>query len=152
MSDEKDFSRLPLGLLLGRISGRLGDSLLDRCPEAGGDVRVIGLALAIQSNPGAAQADYARFLGIDLNTASRLVARAEAAGFLRKLPSLLDRRAHVLVLTDAGQALVARGRAAVWQVQADLSAQIGPEDMAAFRRVAERMLAVLAQEGRADLP
>lgn len=135
---------LPLGLLLGRTSAAFRTRLLARLDFCEGDVRLIGLALAIDSNPDASQASYARFLGIDLNTASRLVNHAEAIGLLSRVPSSADRRAFVLHLSEAGQTLAARGRQAVQEIEAAIEDAIGQKQYAEFRRTAEQMLVLLA--------
>jgi DNA-binding MarR family transcriptional regulator len=120
------------------------ESLLRACPDAGGDVRLIGLVLAIKQSPGAAQAAYARYLGIDLNTAGRLIGRAEETGLLRKETAPHDRRAYVLVLTDGGLSLAARGMAAIGELEARLAAQVGAQEMRGFRRMAEQILTLLS--------
>ncbi len=142
--EDEVLSKLPLGLLLARVSGALRARLLERCPEAGGDIRMVGLALAIDGIPGATQADYARFLGVDLNTASRLITRAESDGMLRKMPSPKDRRAHVLVLTVEGKAIADKGAGAVLEVEGNLMEDIGATILQDFRSIAEHLLRLLA--------
>ncbi len=145
-NENGSLSRLPLGLLLGRVSGALRVQLLDACPQGGGDVRLIGLALAIKHRPGATQADYARFLGIDLNTASRLINKGEASGLWRRVASPVDRRAFALDLADAGKALAAEGMRAVDMIETRLVDAIGAEELALFRHTAERILLSLSSD------
>ncbi len=135
-----DLSTLPLGLLLGRISGALRLQLLDACHENGNDVRLIGLVLAVQSNPGTTQADYARFLGIDLNTASRLINRAEKDGLIQRVASKSDRRAFALELTNEGRRLAGEGARAAKNIEARLQKDIGEQELVLFRGTAEVIL------------
>ncbi len=139
-TDDDRLSTLPLGLLLGRISAVFRMRLLDTCQDIDGDVRLIGLALAIEGNPGSTQADYARFLGIDLNTASRLVNRAEELQILRRAQSALDRRAFTLELTAAGEMLATLGAEAIDRLERDLMEAVGKSEFDAFRRTAEQIL------------
>jgi DNA-binding MarR family transcriptional regulator len=136
-------SDLPLGLLLGRVSGAFRARLLALCPEAGDDVRLVGLLLAIGQSPDATQADHARYLGIDLNTASRLVTRAEVEGFVERVPSPADRRAHLLRRTPRGQDLAARGAAAVRAIEDDISDRLGKDRLDTLRETAVSLLGLL---------
>ncbi len=142
-TDDDRLSTLPLGLLLGRISGVFRTRLLEACQDIDSDVRLIGLALAIKGNPGFTQADHARFLGIDLNTASRLVNRAEELRILRRAQSALDRRAFTLELTAAGEMLATRGAEAIDRLEKDLKEAVGESEFDAFRRTAEQILCYL---------
>ena len=144
LSDAKGFSSLPLGLLLGRISGELRTRLLAGCGDFDDDARLIGLTFAIDGHPGETQAYYARFLGIDLNTTSRLISRAEDRGILDRVPSERDRRAHVLVLTSEGRALAQKGAGVVADIEADLRRDLDEGELDAFRRSAEIILRVLS--------
>ncbi|GAA1974373.1 MarR family winged helix-turn-helix transcriptional regulator [Catenulispora subtropica] len=55
-------------------------------------------------------ADLAAVVGIDRSGVSRHASRLEAAGLLRRQPDPADRRAVLLVLTEAGVAAVAEMR------------------------------------------
>jgi DNA-binding MarR family transcriptional regulator len=134
---------LPLGLLLGRASGAIRDRLLALCPDAGDDVRLLGLMLTVGQAPDATQADHARHLGIDLNTASRLVTRAEALGLLARTPSPADRRAHHLRLTPQGRDLASRAQAAVRCIEDDLAHSLGRDRLDSLRATAQAILRLL---------
>ncbi len=97
---------------------------------------------AAQRNAGAASVnDVAHQLGIDQSNASRLVARAVAAGILAKARSPQDGRAATLALTDAGEAILA----ASWAYQDDTFRRLvqgwSPADQA---RLAEYLKALAA--------
>ncbi len=140
--DEEALSTLPLGLLLGRISATFRMQLLEACRRVSEDVRLIGLAMAIESNPNATQASYARFLGIDLNTASRLINRAEESQLLSRVPSPADRRAFVLELSKDGQDLASTGVRAVEEIEAKIESAIGKKQYLEFRKTAEQILRI----------
>lgn len=142
-ADQDDLRSLPLGLLLGRISSAFRKRLLDECDGSGDDVRLIGLTIAIENSPNATQASYARFLGIDLNTISRLINRAEEIGLLSRVPSPDDKRAFVLELSDTGKALAAQGAQAIMQIEASIAESIGQDQFKDFRRTAEHMLRLM---------
>ncbi len=138
--DAPPLSQLPLGLLLGRLAGVMRARILARVPGAVGDIRIVGLLLSVQAAPGAAQARHAAYLGVDVNTMRRLIDAAETDGLLRRDPAPGDRRAHVLALTPDGAALAQAGADAVAQVEAELAARIGAQDLSALRDLAERLL------------
>lgn len=142
-TEDVSLSSLPLGLLLGRVSAAFRLRLLDECDGSSDDVRLIGLALAIENNPNASQASYARFLGIDLNTASRLINRAEETQLLSRVPSPADKRAFVLQLSETGQALAAKGSRAIREIEATTEESIGKTQYEEFRRTAEQMLRLM---------
>ena len=140
----EDLASLPLGLLLGRVSAGFRIALLNQCDGTDGDVRLIGLAMAIKNNPNASQASYARYLGIDLNTASRLINRAEDMKLLSRVPSPADKRAFVLELSEAGHALAAQGARAIEGIEAAIEDQIGEKTFEEFRRTAEQILRLMS--------
>src|SRR5580700_3076605 len=55
--------------------------------------------------------ELARLLGLDKSSVSGLVNRAERRGLVQRVPSSQDRRAILVVLTDAGRSLVASAAA-----------------------------------------
>ena len=61
-------------------------------------------------NPGVAQTDLARRLFMDRATTMGIVNRLEARHFLRRGPSLEDRRRKTLYLTREGEAMLARAK------------------------------------------
>jgi DNA-binding MarR family transcriptional regulator len=62
----------------------------------------------IATNPGLSQSMLATTMGIDRSGAVILIDALEAKNFARRVPSPTDRRTYAIVLTEAGQAMLAR--------------------------------------------
>jgi DNA-binding MarR family transcriptional regulator len=69
----------------------------------------------IGDNPGLAQTDLAQRLRMDRATTMGVVNRLQDRGFLRQRPSAADRRRKTLSLTDTGEKMLERARAAISQ-------------------------------------
>lgn len=69
------------------------------------------ILVAVGENPGRRQSEIAAALGIKRPNFAVLLDELERRGLAQRVPSPLDRRSHALVLTPAGEALLARARA-----------------------------------------
>ncbi|MEZ5121593.1 MAG: MarR family transcriptional regulator [Solirubrobacterales bacterium] len=75
------------------------------------------------------QSELAEMVGLDKTTMVVTVDALEAAGLARRRPSQTDRRARVIVVTDAGRQRIAAAREVIEAVQADVLASL-PADRA----------------------
>ena len=113
--------------------------------DVGGDAAVGHVltvdAVAASAAPGATIGDVARLLGLDRSGASRMVAAAEASGFLERRRSESDARVTRVRLTAEGDALIAA--AEEWQrlAFADLTADWADEDRERFAGYLQRLAA-----------
>jgi DNA-binding MarR family transcriptional regulator len=113
--------------------------------DTGGDTAVGHVltvdAVAACAAPGATVGDVARLLGLDRSGASRMVAAAEASGFLERRRSESDARVTRVRLTVEGDALIAA--AEEWQrhVFAELTAGWAGEDRERFAGYLQRLAA-----------
>jgi DNA-binding MarR family transcriptional regulator len=91
-------------------------------------------------------ADIAHHLGIDHSGASRFVAAAIDAGYLRKTSSSTDRRRVALAITPEGAQLLTNAH--LWQEQtfADLTARWDRTEAAQFAHHLRRLADELTQE------
>ncbi|MFT4037377.1 MAG: MarR family winged helix-turn-helix transcriptional regulator [Thermomicrobiales bacterium] len=114
-------------------------------------VMVTEAVLALQGGPGATVNAVANELGIDQSGASRMIAQAEAAGYLRKAPGQSDARQRALHVTPAGEDLLAAAHA--WQeaVFASLTAGWDAEDVQRLAGYLARLQAAQA-DGRQPSP
>jgi MarR family transcriptional regulator, lower aerobic nicotinate degradation pathway regulator len=95
--------------------------------------------------------ELARLLGLDKSSASGLVDRAERRGLVVRVPSVTDRRAVTVGLTDDGRSLVSQ---AATSFEADISALLGrlpPRDQATLSRLISRLLVAHAAGQGIDL-
>jgi DNA-binding MarR family transcriptional regulator len=88
--------------------------------------------------------DVAERLGIDPSRASRVVAGAIAAGYLRRVASQADGRRTCLAITDAGSAMLDHAHRSRRALIDGLLADWTPDDRADFARLFARFAAALA--------
>lgn len=80
------------------------------------------------------QTEIARMVGLDKTTMVVTVDELEAAGLAERRPSSTDRRARVIVVTDAGVRLVREAEDVLDRVREDVLGAVAPEDRAPFLR------------------
>jgi len=105
-----------------------------------------GLALARVLQRGPRQvSELAHLLRVDVSVASRQVAALADAGLVAREVAQEDRRVRTVVLTDAGQALVARSAEAAITLASDIFAGWTDDEIdaaaAQFRKVAAAVTA-----------
>lgn len=106
--DEASRTLFQFGRAFGRLPARdLLESRIEGSVELSAILIVQAIERAEQEGVEPTVGEIAARLGVDPSTASRLVARAETAGYLRRRASLADGRASVLALSDEGRALSA---------------------------------------------
>jgi DNA-binding MarR family transcriptional regulator len=95
--------------------------------------------------------ELAQLLGLDKSSTSGLVDRAQRRGFVRRLPSQVDRRSVRVSLTDAGRALV---QTVATDFEADIATifePMPPEDRASLTRILSGALVAHAGQHGIDL-
>lgn len=92
--------------------------------------------------------DLARYLRITKQSASEVVAVLEAAGIVRRAPHPTDRRARVLLLTDAGRAKLDDRRRRSQALEDEWAALVGRDRLDVLRGALESYLD--ADEAGAD--
>lgn len=84
--------------------------------------------------------DLADYLGLEKQTMSGLIARAEKRGLVARAPNEDDKRATDVFLTSAGAKLVKRLQAQGQQALAPLVGQLGASEQKQLRDLLQRML------------
>ncbi|MCA2011242.1 MarR family transcriptional regulator [Cereibacter sphaeroides] len=112
----------------------------------------IGVLAVVASNPGVTQNDLAASLVLKKSAVTRVVQRLEKRGFLTRRRSPQDRRANLLTLTETGEAVSARLRAATQAKHDQWFETIAPEERAVFFDVLFRLVDHLAETHSGDLP
>ena len=95
--------------------------------------------------------ELARLLGLDKSSVTGLVDRAERRGLVMRVPSVTDRRAVLVSLTDDGRSLVSQ---AAVSFEADVSVlldHLSPRDRATLSRLISRLLVARAAGQGIDL-
>jgi DNA-binding MarR family transcriptional regulator len=94
-----------------------------------------GLLTLIKHNPGLTQSRLAQAIGIDRSTLVNSLDRLEARQLVRRQASPLDKRANVLQLTPAGEALLAGITPKIAAHEARIKQRLGEENAAQFLRL-----------------
>jgi DNA-binding MarR family transcriptional regulator len=100
------------------------------------DYAVLG---SLEGGPAPTQSELAAAVGRDKTRLIPILDRLEARGLLRRTPDPADRRNRVVALTAVGRELVASCRAGIRQVEAELLADLDPDERATFVAVLDRL-------------
>jgi DNA-binding MarR family transcriptional regulator len=93
----------------------------------------------IAANPGVSQIDLAAVLGADRATMMAVVDRLQNRGYLKRVPSRIDRRRQELYLTDEGEAMRAEAEVLIWAHEAPFLARYTPEELDILKDLLRRV-------------
>ena len=99
-------------------------------------IRVLGILLDRRPR----MAELADYLGLERQTMSGLIARAEKKGLVARAPNAEDGRATDVFLTSEGAKLVKRLHAQTQQALAPLTEQLSASDQRQLQELLQRML------------
>ncbi|MER7726315.1 MarR family transcriptional regulator [Streptomyces sp. NPDC096323] len=99
-------------------------------------LRVLGILRDRQPR----MSDLSAFLGLDKSTMSGLIARAERRGLLTRGTSPEDKRAVVVLITDAGRELTQRMDDDIREALAPATGRLGPEQREQLARLLEPLI------------
>jgi DNA-binding MarR family transcriptional regulator len=95
--------------------------------------------------------ELARFLGLDKSSVTGLVDRAERRGLVTRVPSMTDRRAVLVSLTDEGRSFVSQAAAAFETDVSALLSRLPPRERETLARIVSRLLVTHASDQGIDL-
>jgi DNA-binding MarR family transcriptional regulator len=125
--------------MLERRAGRRGISLVQ--------TRLLG----ILRDRSPTMNELAQLLGLDKSSTSGLVDRAQLRGFVRRVPSQIDRRSIRVRLTDEGRALAERVASEFTEDVAALLEPLPAEDRERLTRLLRRVVVTHAERHGVDL-
>ncbi len=96
------------------------------------------LLVAVVNREETRPADLAKLLEMDESTLSRNVERMCAKGWLRLEPDV-DRRSHLIRVTEKGLGLIRKGFPAWQKAQAEVSRRLGSDNVAALKSVLRKL-------------
>ena len=129
----------PIGLHLtrtARLASRAFDAAL---AAAGGSLPVWLILISLKSQRLANQRKLAEAVGIQGATLTHHLNAMEADGLVTRHRNPTNRRVHVVELTDAGEALFHRLRAAAGAFDRQLRAGLAADDVATLARLLDRV-------------
>ncbi len=102
---------------------------------------------------GRSQSELAECLGIKPATVTKMVARLEKAGFIRRETDPGDQRVSLIYLTAAGRAVQQQSQGILARMNHELTAGFAPAEQAVLRgylvRLRENLLRACEEEGEA---
>ena len=96
----------------------------------------------IEANPGISQQELSSTVGLDKSITVQIVDELERRGWAKRERSTVDRRRHALMVQPAGEKTLDDLFAIMVQVEADVLAQLSPEERPIFDAALDRMYAV----------
>jgi MarR family transcriptional regulator for hemolysin len=129
--------------LLSRASYTLTTEITAALEDLGITPRAHAVLMAAQTGDHS-QTELARMVGLDKTTMVVTLDELEAAGLAERRPSREDRRARVIVVTEAGKRLVREGEQIVARIHADVLDALPADERQGFvdgltRLVTERL-------------
>ena len=129
----------PIGLHLTRTARVLSRAFDDALAAAGGSVPVWLVLISLKTQRLANQRKLAETIGIQGATLTHHLNAMEADGLVTRRRDPTNRRVHVVELTDAGEALFQRLRAAAVAFDRQLRAGLADDDVATLARLLDRL-------------
>ena len=129
----------PIGLHLTRTARLASRAFDDALAVAGGSLPVWLILISLKSQRLANQRKLAEAIGIQGATLTHHLNAMEADGLVTRHRNPTNRRVHIVEMTDAGEALFHRLRAAAIAFDRQLRAGIADDDVATLARLLDRL-------------
>ncbi|MEX0729613.1 MAG: MarR family transcriptional regulator [Aquisalimonadaceae bacterium] len=113
---------------------------LDECKEFELTTTQFGLMMAIHQTPGIDQINLSRVIGLDRSTTATVVDRMFRRGLLRRDPNPEDRRKNRISLTDEGERILGKARAAADRAHDRLLAPLAADERDQLLDLLQRIL------------
>jgi DNA-binding MarR family transcriptional regulator len=128
-----DFHQMP-GHMIRRLNQIAAALFREDMQSAGHDLTPVQFAAlsALSDTPGIDQATLAARIAYDKVTLGGVVDRLAAKGLITRAPSLTDRRAKALCLTQAGETVLAQAIPTVTALQNDILFGLSTSDQHVF--------------------
>jgi MarR family transcriptional regulator, transcriptional regulator for hemolysin len=130
---------MPIGLHLTRTARVLSRAFDDALAAAGGSVPVWLVLLSLKTQRLANQRRLAEAIGIQGATVTHHLNAMEADGLVTRRRDPTNRRVHLVELTEAGEALFQRLRAAAVAFDRQLRTGLADEDVATLAHLLDRL-------------
>jgi MarR family transcriptional regulator, transcriptional regulator for hemolysin len=137
----------PLGLHLTRTARVVSRAFDDALAAAGGSLPAWLVLISLKAQRSANQRQIAEAIGIQGATLTHHLNAMEADGLITRRRVPKNRRVHVVDLTQAGEALFQRLRAAAVAFDRQLRAGLSDEQVAAFAGVLDQLRDNVAGQG-----
>jgi MarR family transcriptional regulator for hemolysin len=138
----------PIGLHLTRAARCVSRAFDDALAEAGGSLPVWLVVLNLKTRRLANQRELAEAVGVSEATLTHHLNAMDADGLITRRPDSVNRRIHVVELTDAGEAAFVRLRSAAVTFDRRLRHGITEQEIADLGRLLGRLASNVALYSR----
>jgi MarR family transcriptional regulator for hemolysin len=129
----------PIGLHLARVAREVSRAFDDALAAAGGSLPMWLVLISLKSRGGGNQRELAEAMGIQGATLTHHLNAMESAGLVTRRRNPRNRRAHVVELTTAGDALFLRLREAALGFDTRLRSGFADDDLATVEELLSRL-------------
>lgn len=139
-------SRPPIGLRLNQVARSVGRAFDEALAGAGGSLPVWLVLLNLKANPRGSQREIAEAVGISEATLTHHLNAMETDGLVTRRRDPVNRRVHLLELTESGEAAFTALRAAAVAFDRRLRRGITDEQIEGLQGVLDRLAANVGAE------
>jgi MarR family transcriptional regulator for hemolysin len=139
MSMDQRPTGLPIGMQLDQVARAASRAFDDALAAEGGSRPVWLIMISLKRNPHANQREIAGNLGLQGATVTHHLNAMEADGLLTRERDTANRRAHVITLTDEGNAVFHRLAKAAMVFDTKLRAGISADEIATLADLLTRL-------------
>jgi MarR family transcriptional regulator, transcriptional regulator for hemolysin len=132
-------ARTPIGLHLARVAREVSRAFDDALVAAGGSLPVWLVLISVKSRDAGNQRELAEAMGIQGATLTHHLNAMESAGLVTRRRNPQNRRAHIVELTSAGDALFLRLREAALGFNTRLRSGFTDGDLATVEELLSRL-------------
>lgn len=141
------------GHLIRRLNQISVGIFADKMADAGLTLTPVQFAAlcAVAEHPGIDQATVAGLIAYDRATLGKVIDKLESRGYILRETSSRDRRAKVLRVSEAGQALLTQARPIVAALQSEIIGGLTPDEQEVFLRLLDKATMAGNEHSRAPL-
>lgn len=131
-----------VGFRMRRVQNQLSADFAAATAHYGIRAGLFSSLALIEANPGISQQELSGTVGLDKSITVQIVDELERRGWAKRERSTVDRRRHSLMVQPAGEKTLDDLFAIMVRVEADVLAQLSPEERPVFDAALDRMYAV----------
>lgn len=128
-----------VGFRMRRVQNQLSANFVARTAEYGIRTGLFSSLALIEANPGLSQQDLSSTVGLDKSITVQIVDELEKRGWAKRERSKVDRRRHELTILPEGKRFLDRLFEIMAEVEAEVLAQLSPEERPIFDAALDRM-------------
>lgn len=128
-----------VGFRMRRVQNQLSANFVARTAEYGIRTGLFSSLALIEANPGLSQQDLSSTVGLDKSITVQIVDELEKRGWAKRERSRVDRRRHELTILPEGRKFLDRLFEIMAEVEAEVLAQLSPEERPIFDAALDRM-------------